>query len=509
MILASFVRIRSRLIIVMTMGTALAGLLWQISPVQSDTLSPQRIQELTDLGAQIADREKAMKEAEQQLQNPNLSPADRERLTNEVGDHRDFIKNTNDTVSAQGADQKRVLDRAIEARQKQHQLREAEAKAKADPNDKKAQRTANRLKVELQNDYKDLGTLPPLASAAMPGSGAASQAAAAAILLDDCNRAILVAAQASGATPSGLLTQYPAPPDSSPLRLVRLFDRPGPPSHRAEPPVHLVNDPLPSGPRLIAAGQSGYAQVASPGSTRAEAGIKGHSRLVSTGDIKQQTNTELDLDQLAHLEEEPSETSNFAQYFGYDFKLGSWGKSNWNVGAQWSDADAKPPHVATVGQDGGFGFSDWDVSAKVCHRLHLAYGFNHASTPISPSKGTGSYDVTLNANPSYIAAFTTARIPDRFFADAMEEGAVNGSRYTWTGFYTGINEVPFIASGQVSEEGYNRLAWNPDLRNFMAYGERNPGALPDPVPGLAREDWPDNEAEIIPTLTLTGLWLEE
>jgi hypothetical protein len=230
---------------------------------------------------------------------------------------------------------------------------------------------------------------------------------------------------------------------------------------------------------------------------------------VSTGDIKRQTNTELDLDQLAHLEEEPSETSNFAQYLGYDFKLGSWGKPNWNVGAQWSDADAKPPHVATVGQDGGFGFSDWDLSAKVCHRLNLAYGFNYASTPISPSKTGGSYDVTLNANPSYIAAFNATRIPDSFFADAMEEGAVNGSRYAWTSFYTGINEVPFIASGQVSEEGYNHLAWNPNLRSFMAYGELNPGVLPDPVPGLDRDDWPDSEAEALTSLSLPASWLEE
>ncbi|MEW6248673.1 MAG: hypothetical protein AB1555_18465 [Nitrospirota bacterium] len=138
--------------------------------IQADTLSPQRIQELTDLGAQIADRERAMKEAERQLQQPNLSETDRARLTNEVGSHRDFIKNTTAGIEAQGADQKKVLDRAIEARKKQYELQEARAKAAADPSDKKAQRLANRLDVELKNDYKDIGTLPPLPQQAMAPS---------------------------------------------------------------------------------------------------------------------------------------------------------------------------------------------------------------------------------------------------------------------------------------------------------------------------------------------------
>jgi len=246
----------------------LTMLLGQIPAVQSDTLSPQRIQDLTDLGAQIADREKAMKEAEQQLQNPNLSPADRERLTNEVGDHRDFIKNAKDGITAQGPDQKRVLDRAIEARQKQHQLREAEAKAKADPSDKKAQRTANRLKVELQNDYKDIGTLPPLASAALPGSGTSSNLAVAAAVLEECkNEQLLLSSPGPTQRPLDLFSRHLRPlqgsspkaslknqPGQPRLHLVRFRDGSGTHSLPDTSHVRLVNDPLP--PDLVREAQT-------------------------------------------------------------------------------------------------------------------------------------------------------------------------------------------------------------------------------------------------------------
>ena len=185
MISSSFSRCRSTVVPFLAVCcTLFAVLLLQISPVRADTLSPQRIQELTDLGARIADRERAMKEAEQQLQRPDLSPADRERLTKEVGDHRDFIKTTKDGIAAQGADQKRVLDRAIEARTKQYQLKDAKAAAAKDPSDKKAQRTVKRLETELQSDYKDLGKLPTLASTAIPGTS--SNLAAGAVVLDEC-----------------------------------------------------------------------------------------------------------------------------------------------------------------------------------------------------------------------------------------------------------------------------------------------------------------------------------
>lgn len=261
------------------------------------------------------------------------------------------------------------------------------------------------------------------------------------------------------------------------------------------------------GTRLVAAGQSGYAMMSSPTSSVGQ-GIKGHSRLVATGEIQKQTTTELELESLAQLEEEPSETTTFAQYLGYDFTTGAWGKPNFNLGAQWSVADGTPPHVASVGQDGAFAFSDWDVSPKTCYRLNYGVGFNYVSTPLSPKNPTGTYELTVNANRSWIAAFNTTRISDGFYADAMDEGAVDGSRYEWTGYYTRFDDAPFIASGQISDEGYNRFSWRPDLREFMAYGETNPGVLPQPVPGLDREEWPDNEAESMPSLTLPGSWLE-
>jgi hypothetical protein len=226
MIPLSFVRARSPLVPLMVLCSALLmGL--HVPRALADTLSPQRVQELTDMGAQIADRERAMKEAEQQSQRPDLSPADRERLTKEVGDHRDFIKNTKDGVAAQGADQKRVLDRAIEARNKQYQLKDARAAAAKDPSDKKAQRTVKRLETELQNDYKDIGTLPILASAATPGSGAPSNLAAA-VLNDECKKQVMLSSRSPD-------LPVAAGPDRLALTNARFAIRPS-----GNPLLHLV-----------------------------------------------------------------------------------------------------------------------------------------------------------------------------------------------------------------------------------------------------------------------------
>lgn len=264
------------------------------------------------------------------------------------------------------------------------------------------------------------------------------------------------------------------------------------------------------GTRIVQPGQSGYAMLGSPAtSVGGQGSLKGHSRLVATGEIRKQTTTELELDQLAQLEEEPSETSSFAQYFGYNFTARAWGKENLSIGAQWSALDEKPANVTAIGHDGLFELKDWKYLANTCYRLNLSYGFDHVSVPVSPQATAHTYEMIFNTNPYWIAGFKTGIDIDRFQTDYMKAGQTNGAQYTWTHWHTPFPDAPMISSGQVSDAGYNHLAWASPYQEFMAFGELSPGTRPLPVSGLNPADWPKTAADRIPVLILTGVWLEE
>jgi hypothetical protein len=200
---------------------------------------------------------------------------------------------------------------------------------------------------------------------------------------------------------------------------------------------------------------------------------------------------------------------NFAQYLGYDFTSHSWGKSNLSLAPEWSSADAKPPNVTTVGDNGGFEFKEWGISAKTCYKLNLSYGYDHVSTAISPQTAAHTYELTVNANPSWIAGFRGGIDINQFQTDYMKAGQVDGAQYTWTHWHTPFQEIPMIASGQISDERYNHLSWEPPYKNFMVYGELSPGTNPLPVPGLTPADWPNGAANPLPVLVLPGTWIKE
>lgn len=261
---------------------------------------------------------------------------------------------------------------------------------------------------------------------------------------------------------------------------------------------------------IVPSGQSGYARLGSAAATgNGQTSMKGHSKLVATGDIKQQTTTELTLEPLAHLEEEPSATSSFAQYFGYNLTSLSWGKPNLSLAADWGAADTRPPHVTAVGEDGRFEITNWTAAPKTCYKLNVSYGYDHVSTAISPQTSAHTYDVTFNINSSWIAGFKQGIDINQFQADYMKAGQVDGAQYTWTHWHTPFQDVPMISSGQISDDGYSHMSWESPYKNFMVYGELSPGTNPLPVPGLTPADWPNGAANPIPVLVLSGTWIKE
>lgn len=143
-------------------------------------LTPQEIQDLTDLGAKVSDLEHQISELDKQLRNPNLSDAQKTDLNRQKQELDNSKWRNEGTVRDQyGSKQeaKDVFEKAKEARKKQRELEQAEHKAAQDPSDKKAQRTVNRLKLELQDLQRGIGTLPPLAmGATTPGIGSSTGA---------------------------------------------------------------------------------------------------------------------------------------------------------------------------------------------------------------------------------------------------------------------------------------------------------------------------------------------
>ena len=270
--------------------------------------------------------------------------------------------------------------------------------------------------------------------------------------------------------------------------------------------------PIALAPIIVPAGQSGYAlanAAASLASGNTPQVVKGHTTQVATADIRRQQETGIELDPLVHLEEnERNETVSFPGYFGYSLSTQSWGKPDFFLAAIWTGSDPNPPVVASIASDDTFTIKN-TYGLKACVKLNVAYGYDHVSTAIDGTNLAGDYHVTFNRNPTWIAGFKTGVNIDQFQQDYMQGGAVNHSQYTWTHWHTPFPDVPMISSGQISDEGYNHLSWTKPYKDFMVYGELNPGTNPDPLPGLDPTDWPSAAAAPLPALSLPGSWLEE
>jgi hypothetical protein len=266
-------------------------------------------------------------------------------------------------------------------------------------------------------------------------------------------------------------------------------------------------------PTFVLPGQSGFA-VVSASTAILEAGAdiaaKGHMNFVATGEIKTPADAQVQLESLAHLEEEDSnQTATMYAHFGYDPLKGIGINPNWAIGPTWSQSDTKPPSVAQIDDKGDFTMTGLKNLSKPCVTLNVAYGFNHVSTPIDRNHLDYKYDVTMNMNPSWIAGLKSGVDISLLKDSYMNEGAINGVKYSGIPWRTPFSEAPVVFNGQISDDRYNRVSWEDPIKHFMVYGELNPGILPDPAPGLRPEDWPHRDAYPGPVLRLPGSWLEE
>ena len=167
----------------------------------ADTLSQAKIQEITDKATKSADAQKRMEDIDKELSsNNNLNPAQRESLQQERADlDRSRQANEGTVRTLEGPEGQRIFDKAKEARLKEYELREAErAAANATGDDKKRlERRVNRLRLELQDLRRALGTGITFPSLPAPG--------------------VSLLGSATTSTPTGqVLTENPGSPGGQP-----------------------------------------------------------------------------------------------------------------------------------------------------------------------------------------------------------------------------------------------------------------------------------------------------
>lgn len=212
---------------------------------------------------------------------------------------------------------------------------------------------------------------------------------------------------------------------------------------------------------------------------------------------------------LAHLEEEPKATQSFQQFVGFDLTTFAWEHLNPILAPKWTKSDENPPLITTIGPNGKFELKkNWKASPDHCYKLNVSYSYDHVSTPIFPQTGQ-EYEVTVNTTPSRIAAFRQGLNINQFQHDYRTAGQVGAVQYGWHMWTTPFSTPRMITSGQISDEGYNHLSWQPPHSKFMVYSEINPGVHPLPAPGLTPADWPNGAADPLLVLVLPGTWLKE
>lgn len=147
--------------------------LWS-SHALADTLTPQQRQQIIDDGYKAADQDQRIHEIDKQVNQGNVTPQQRTDLQNEKADLERRINGKKGAANALGGQEGgRLFDRAREARNKQWEKKALEEQLKNATGREKTriERKINRITTELQNDYRDLGTLKDLPASSSSGSG--------------------------------------------------------------------------------------------------------------------------------------------------------------------------------------------------------------------------------------------------------------------------------------------------------------------------------------------------
>jgi uncharacterized Zn-binding protein involved in type VI secretion len=263
-------------------------------------------------------------------------------------------------------------------------------------------------------------------------------------------------------------------------------------------------------PSVIPASQSGFIAFASATTTDvgATSSLKGHMTMVGTAIVQKQTTTKLNLDSLAHIEERGThETPEHFQQYWRD----AYGKTDFSklTLTGWSAWDARPPKVTAVDAKNSFSLDGIPWRDTFSPRLNLSYGFDYVSAPLEKSTIGRHCEVTFNTNPSFIAGIGLGADISSFQTSYMNHGMINRVGFGWRVWYPPFAEVPTILSGQISEEGYHQVGWEGPFKQFMVYGELNPGTVTKPLLQWKPETWPSSHATPIPRFRIPLISSEE
>lgn len=183
----------------------LAAVVVLVTPTPSQTLTPQKTKEMTDLGCKVADAERKAQDIDKALSKPNLDPDLRDRLQKEKADaerSKQANEGTAENVEGKDSDAYKVFEKARDARRKQYELDDAKKAAQgATGEDKKrADRRINRLQMEFDDAKKGIGELSelPIFRYASAGGTTITGTAAYALLEQECKKHIMLSSVDSG-----------------------------------------------------------------------------------------------------------------------------------------------------------------------------------------------------------------------------------------------------------------------------------------------------------------------
>lgn len=140
-----------------------------VSPNAWAKLPPKVKQQIIDDGIKAGDQDQQIQDLDKQIKKNPPNKKDLEKSRDRLKERINAKKGSAEISG--GTEGKKLFDKAREARNKQHRLKEMEDAYKKNPT-KKLKRKIKSLKFQIENDYKELGKLPKvLATVTLPLSG--------------------------------------------------------------------------------------------------------------------------------------------------------------------------------------------------------------------------------------------------------------------------------------------------------------------------------------------------
>ena len=139
-----------------------------VSPESRADLPPKVKQQIINDGLKAGDQDQQVQDLEDQIKKNPPNKKDLEKTRDDLKERINAKKGAAEVSG--GTEGKKLFEKAREARNKQHKLKELEEEFEK-TKDKRTGRKINSLKFQLDNDYKDLGKLPEIAMTSPAGVG--------------------------------------------------------------------------------------------------------------------------------------------------------------------------------------------------------------------------------------------------------------------------------------------------------------------------------------------------